>query len=358
MTKRDNYLTNRAKPTYHPWNATLQHFARSFLLKRILILAETYGIAPADILAEIDLDAHTVDQTGVWIESSKLVDAVAYAAILTNRKDFGLTLGMNNNHRILGTVGILVEHCVSMNEAITEVAQFNHRHNSALRYSIVPDRDRNRLRVEVLAHGKYPQLQYMETLLTMTVHFWRTMLGPQWCPISVMFEHESSTARESYRRVFGCPVNFGSEMNCIVASRRDFERRITPHDGRIMRLTQQMLKEYDRANQKDLREQIHALLPPLLPTGDASAAQIARHLSMTPRTLQRQLAERGTTLKQIVTEARLRLARDYMRDKTMTVTKLAPILGFSESSAVSRFLRQNGTAPEPVPQSSRKATGQ
>lgn len=335
----------------------LQHFGRTFLLDRILDLAETYGAVRTSILQEIGFDENTARQTGAWIESSKLVDAVAYAAILTGRKDFGLTLGISNDHRTLGSLGIFVEHCQSMTEMVSEGSRYLHLHNSALRFSILPGRERKRLRLQVLAHGKYPQLQYIEGLLTMLVRFWRTMLGPQWHPIAVMFEHESTGARESYRRAFGCPVQFGTEMNCIVASKSDCERRITPHDGRIKHLTQQMLEEYDRVHQPDLRDHVKILLLPLIPAGKSSAANIARHLSMTPRTLQRKLAERGTTLKKMVTGARIQLARDHMKDEPINVSKLATILGFSEASAASRFLRQNGPGLGLEPQSCRKPSG-
>ena len=335
----------------------MQHFGRTFLLGRILDLAETYGVARTSILHEIGFDERTARQTAVWIESSKLVDAAAYAAILTGRKDFGLNLGMNNDHRTLGSLGIFVEHCQSMTEMVSEGSRYLHLHNSALRFSILPGRERKRLRLQVLAHGKYPQLQYVEGFLTMLVRFWRTMLGPQWHPIAVMFEHESTGARESYRRAFGCPVQFGTEMNCIVASKSDCERRITPHDGRIKHLTQQMLEEYARVQQPDLREQIEILLLPLIPAGKSSATIIARHLSITPRTLQRKLAERGTTLKKMVTDARLQLARGHMKDETLNLSKLASILGFSEASAVSRFLRQNGLGLVSEPRSRRRVSG-
>jgi hypothetical protein len=95
-----------------------------------LDLAETYGAERSSILQEIEMDEHTARQTVVWIESSKLVDAAAYAAILTGRKDFGLMLGMNNDHRTLGSLGIFIEHCSSMAEMVSEVSRYLQRARS------------------------------------------------------------------------------------------------------------------------------------------------------------------------------------------------------------------------------------
>jgi AraC-like DNA-binding protein len=82
-------------------------------------------------------------------------------------------------------------------------------------------------------------------------------------------------------------------------------------------------------------------LRPLLASGDASAAHAAKILGLSPRTLHRRLAERSTTFQRVLDDVRLDLVREHL-PRGMKLTELAPILGFSEASAVSRFLRATG----------------
>ena len=84
------------------------------------------------------------------------------------------------------------------------------------------------------------------------------------------------------------------------------------------------------------------LIRPLLLKGDASASKVAALMSMPARTLQRRLAEQGTSFRRILTEIRLQLIDEFLTRKDVTLTEMAPVLGLSEVSAVSRFLRIHG----------------
>src|SRR5262245_62000371 len=83
----------------------------------------------------------------------------------------------------------------------------------------------------------------------------------------------------------------------------------------------------------------------LLPKGRATIAHVARVLSVTPRTLQRRLRARQTSFSQVLAATRVDLARSGLADG-LTTTQLATVLGFSESSAVSRFLGEHSLTVE------------
>ncbi|MFJ4649716.1 AraC family transcriptional regulator ligand-binding domain-containing protein [Nocardia sp. NPDC088792] len=84
-------------------------------------------------------------------------------------------------------------------------------------------------------------------------------------------------------------------------------------------------------------EQVHTALLEALTTGEASLATVARRLTVSPRTLQRRLAESGTTWRQ-----ELDLARRTLADRTPTATKsaLAHRLGYSDARALRRAARR------------------
>lgn len=89
----------------------------------------------------------------------------------------------------------------------------------------------------------------------------------------------------------------------------------------------------------------HALLD-ALPDGAPSKPAIARALGMSARNLQRHLAEEGTSFKALLNEARVSLAGHYVEEGRLSVTAVAFVLGFADTSTFSRaFKRWTGLSP-------------
>jgi AraC-like DNA-binding protein len=319
----------------------MKHIGPNTMLTSIFDLAEAFGADRNDIIAEIDIDTELAHSTGAMIETEKTVDAFAYAAILTGRPDFGLEWGVRNARRVLGPLSIFVEHCQSAREAVEQGAKFLRLHNSATVYSMVTGRTHDRLRLEVLTQGKYPQQQFVEAAMVSILQFLRALQGPKWVPTEMRFVHQRGATRSIYQHAFGCPITFGNEMNCFVAPKAEFNARTTPRDERIKEFVHGMLQEIDRQYHDDLPEKIRVMLRAMIASGTANSTEVAKNLNLPPRTMQRKLAEEGTTFKDILTQERLKLAVGYLAQGDLGTSALAPILGFSETSSVSRFLREN-----------------
>jgi AraC-like DNA-binding protein len=77
-----------------------------------------------------------------------------------------------------------------------------------------------------------------------------------------------------------------------------------------------------------------------------SEQAMARQLHMSRRSLQRKLAEFGTTYQRLADETRRDLALRYMEDGVRSATDVTFLLGFSSQSAFTRaFRRWTGTSP-------------
>ena len=73
----------------------------------------------------------------------------------------------------------------------------------------------------------------------------------------------------------------------------------------------------------------------------------ARRLAMSPRTLQRRLSEEGTSFDTLREETRKQTAEMYLADRTLSVSEVAFLLGFSEPGAFHRaFRRWHNTTPD------------
>jgi AraC-like DNA-binding protein len=316
--------------------------ARNTFLITITDVAEFHRVKRADLLAELGLDASAIETAGSFVEASKLVDAVAYVARASGRRDFGMLLGGHNDHRTWGPIGLLLEHSSSVSDAIALSLRFVQAHNAALTYALNPAaRDTYTFELKLAARGKYPSHQYIETQLTLWLRFARLMLGETWSPLAVHVRHARQADARAYRRTFGCPVRFGEAFDGLLVARADFDRNVK-HDPRVREVTRLMLADLNRALDENIAVKVASVLRPLLGSGRAGAAAVAKALSLAPRTLQRRLAERGTTFQDVVRDTRLQMAHELLPRPGMTLARLAPLLGLSEASAVSRLLRQSG----------------
>ena len=80
--------------------------------------------------------------------------------------------------------------------------------------------------------------------------------------------------------------------------------------------------------------------------GDASIDQVAKALSLSPRTLGRRLEEEGTTFKDVREDLRRRLALQYVGGQDLGLSEIAFLLGFSDAAAFHRaFKRWTGQTP-------------
>ena len=81
-------------------------------------------------------------------------------------------------------------------------------------------------------------------------------------------------------------------------------------------------------------------MTPLLPNGKLSAADVARALGLSRRTLARRLAADGLTFTGILDGLRVDLARHYLKDLDLTISEVSWLLGFQEASAFTHACRR------------------
>jgi AraC family transcriptional regulator of adaptative response / methylphosphotriester-DNA alkyltransferase methyltransferase len=85
-----------------------------------------------------------------------------------------------------------------------------------------------------------------------------------------------------------------------------------------------------------------------------SLDECARALYVSPRQLQRALADHGTTWRRLVLEARMRLAAQHLADRHWTVRRVARSVGYTEPGQFAKaFRRSHGVTPSEYRQGAR-----
>ena len=155
-------------------------------------------------------------------------------------------------------------------------------------------------------------------------------------PREIWFAHEPLSPLVTYRRYFGTKVCFGKPVNAVFLNSDDFERPLKNPDHRLYDLATNFIDtRYPPVNSL-VSVQVRAVGARLLAEGKCSHKEVAEKLGVHPRTLQRRLREEGASFEEIRDDIRRDMALRYLGQKSISLTRLAWMLGYSEPSVFTR----------------------
>jgi AraC-like DNA-binding protein len=177
----------------------------------------------------------------------------------------------------------------------------------------------------------------------------RRMTGGAPLIAAVHVTHAEPSYRAEYDRIFRVPITFGSIRNAMqideaLLSTCQFPAPSPYVTGVLREHADALLEKLDGS--QSIREHVERLLIPTLETGEVRIDAIAGALGLSRQTLFRRLRTDGVTFEQVLDELRHRLALDYLGVRKMSVKQTARLVGYSDSSALSRaFKRWTGVSP-------------
>lgn len=148
-------------------------------------------------------------------------------------------------------------------------------------------------------------------------------------------------------RAFGCPVTFGNRNTSLVFDVSAVDLPLTGASRELAEQNERIVIGYlAKLDRSDIHARVRAVLQQQFPSGSVTKESVAKKLYMSPRTLQVKLAKSDTTFHEVVDQTRLALARGYIENSAMSITEIAYLLGFSDTSNFSRaFKRWTGHTP-------------
>ena len=167
-------------------------------------------------------------------------------------------------------------------------------------------------------------------------------------PIAIYFKHAAPQSIAEHEAHFGCEVHFASDKDALLVSHETLTVPNKLGDESISHFFDSHLEaelsklEDDSALEKRVKIQISHSLSDGIPT----ISHIAEQLSMSGRTLQRKLANKGYSYQNLIDESRRELAERLLKQTNYSLVDVAFMTGFSEQSAFTRaFKRWAGQTP-------------
>jgi len=168
-------------------------------------------------------------------------------------------------------------------------------------------------------------------------------------PVVVEYTFAEPANAHVYEETFGCPVKFSMPHNVMEFSDTDLVMALPANPPLVPGSGERVLASLARAEPPTFSAKVQGLLASLLPKGPPHRDDVAAQLMMSERTLQRRLAEEGTSFTNLVDDTRRELARQSLSCGELSLKMLSFQLGFSEPSAFYRACKRwFGMAPSDI----------
>ncbi len=187
-----------------------------------------------------------------------------------------------------------------------------------------------------------------DAFLGFIVHIMRLLYKPDFAPLRVeLHRPEPQLGAAPFLEFFNAPVSFGHDEISLFFNREEMTVPLNGSSPELAQLNDDVIIDYlARLERSDIVAQVKAKLIEFMPSGHTTKEKMAKHLNMSPSTLKLKLAQQNTGFQQLLDQARKNLSSSYMEQSNVSISEIAYLLGFTDTSSFSRaFKRWTGQSP-------------
>lgn len=259
---------------------------------------------------------------------------------------FGLEYGLFQGVDIFGPLLYLLKNAQTVQESLIELTHFYHLHSSGALVTIEQHGSLVVLSYKPTLESETTGRQAIELAIGVGKQLLHTLLGEGWQPNAVYLQSAPGANTANYQRLLGLVPQFNSETNGCVFDAALLKAPLSESDPVLHSLMRQHMEKLDRMSLKELPAYVQHLISSFLPNGRVTVEQVADYMMLSRRTLQRHLADEGTSFAQLLENTRKTMATRYLRESEVSLTQLSGMLGYGDLVAFSRaFHRWYGKSP-------------
>lgn len=318
----------------------------------IVAIAERRGVAPGELVAASGFDPKTgtdpdaripieVEQV-LWREAAARAQDDAFGVHAAELVQPGAFDVLDYAIRTAPTLRVSLERLVRYNRLVHDVAI----------WSLVSRGPVLRVEHTFCVDTVVQQRHSAEFTIASIVTIGAQIAGVPVRPLAVGFRHArpaADAANAELARVFGVTPRFLQPVNFIELDASFVERENPKADPALSRVIERHAEALLAARPpatSTTADRVRRLVAETIGAGELTLATIAKALKTSERSLQRHLADEGTSFDGVLDEVRRDLALRYLADPKIAVAEVAYLLGYSEPSPFHRaFKRWTGKTP-------------
>ena len=301
------------------------------------LVSECGGDAGA-LLAKARLSPAALDDPESFVPYANVIRLLELSARALDCPDFGLQLSRRQDIGILGPLAIAMQNSDTVGDALVCATRFIHFQSPAQAWTLAPGRRNGRVLAafEILLDHVPQAHQAIELSLGVATRVFSLLTDDRRQVTGVYLPHSAVAPRERYRAHLGPRIQFDAGIAAFEVREADLGLAIPSGRRELRKLAEDYLEVQYDSRRTALAAQVREVVRRSLGTGRSSCVDVASNLALHPRTLQRRLRAEGASFETIRDEARADLARRYLREKTLPLSRVAGLLDYSEQSALTR----------------------
>jgi AraC-like DNA-binding protein len=292
------------------------------------------------------------------VDARRCIDFLEHAARLSGDDTFGLKLGKTYDMRASGLSAYVSLSADTLREGILNAIRYGTLSDTSADYELEDRGNVSTVRIDSRSAYFRAHRQGGEFKVAFAVASFRHWVSGRVRPIEVRFAHPRSSSIAEFTKYFDCPVLFASEATEVLFDPAALSlpmRAADPHLVALLtRVGNELLAER-RSGRASLRSRVESFVLKALPKGAPEAANVARSMGLSERSLARYLHAESTSYREVLNDLRRDAAKSYLSDPSLSIGQIAYLLGYAEQSAfTTAFRRWTGHSPR----SHRSATKQ
>lgn len=330
-------------------SARQRTWVRSGVLAGAAPLILELGIDPAELARQCGLDPAALDMPDLPVAAPVLIAFFEAAADACACEDFGIRLASRQNLSVLGPLWMTMRSAQTVLDALQVLVQFFVVHTNGAVIALQRQDDGSAfVSYSMVAGVGTRDRQTIELGLALLCGELRSHCGPAWKPRAALFCHDRPASLRNHHRCFGIAARFNQERNALWLDSACLRTPLAARSRETQaRLTSLLVSRVDNA--QAVAAKVEGAMRALMPFSPCSREAVAQLANLSQRTLQRRLAEAGTSFQDLRDRVRADIALKYLRQSSLQAAQIAEILGYSEPAAFTRaFKRQQGMSPSEV----------
>lgn len=284
------------------------------------------------------------------IEANFLIDLLHSAEDVLGRKGIGIDVGQSFRPNTFLDIGYGSIYCASIIDAIN----FNKKYQRLTQEIGVTHIEVHGDASEIIWEPHSQDDEYLRPLTDcvyggyITVGLWMAWLNVGSVKGRLEFKHKAVNYRERFEQAFNCDVHFEGDRNALVFPTDVATKPFPQHNPELCKIVSERLDRLllKLSSKSSISEISHRIIESRLSEKSLSVQKLAKVLGKTDRTFRRDLANEGTSYRQIVENVRKETCQILIYDKNISLADVAYRLGYSDQSAFSRaFVEWFGNPP-------------
>jgi len=313
----------------------------------------THLLASSEIILGKDVVTHCKLMTGIDAEKERTPLEQTYECLSLmgeyyGPRPLGLALAKNLSPASFNIVGHLIMSSQTLEEALNLVVTYHDYIMECENIAFYIEGDNGYFSWEPSPGNENGRQVFIEFILASIWRFgiWSTGKGQSFEYIELSIKDERNY--DALKQFFNCPISFGAPVNRLVFPASWCSLSMLSGNSFVQRLLSIKLDELNnnKAQGKELIGRLRALLQQDSFLREGVISNIAEHLNLSVRSLQRYLKNHSTNFSRELRMARLQKAEALLMSTTKTICEIALEVGYSEQSAFSYAYKQwKGKAP-------------